>query len=82
VFTFDEKGLFVVDVHETVGTGVAVASERVADQLLPGRLGDRDVVVLHPAMLMRVVDVSPVVACIGLAFVDEHCMKSVWNLEQ
>ncbi|TNN62486.1 hypothetical protein EYF80_027289 [Liparis tanakae] len=25
---------------------------------------------------MRVVDVSPVVACIGLAFVDEHCMKS------
>lgn len=80
--TFYEKGLLVVNIHETVGTGIAVASERVPDQLLPGRLGDRDVVVLHPATLMWVVDVSPVVARIGLAFMDQHRMKPVWNLEQ
>lgn len=78
--TFYEKGLLVIDIHETVGTGVAIASERVPDQLLPGRLCDRDVIVLHPATLMRVVDVSPVVACVGLAFMDQHRVKPVWNL--
>lgn len=80
--TFYEKGLLVVDIHETVGTGIAVASKWVPDQLLPGWLGDRDVVVLHPATLMRVIDVSPIVACVGLALMDQHCMKPVWNLEQ
>lgn len=80
--TFYKKGLLVVDIHETVGTGVAVASERVSDQLLPGGLGDRDVVVLHPATLMWVIDISPVVSCVGLAFVDQHRMKPVWNLSQ
>lgn len=80
IFTFYEKRLLVVDVHEAVGTGVAVASERVPYQLLPGRLGNGDVVVLHPATLMWVVDVSPVVACIGLAFVNKHGVEPVWNL--
>lgn len=80
--TFYEKGLLVVDIHETVGTGVAVASERVPDQFLPGWLSDRDVVVLHPATLMWVIDVSPVVACISLSLVDQHRMKPIWNLEQ
>lgn len=80
--TFYEKGLLLIDIHETVGTGIAVASKRVPDQLLPGRLGDRDVVVLHPATLMWVIDVSPVVACISLAFMNQDCMKPVWNLKQ
>lgn len=80
--TFYEKGLLVVDIHETIGTGVAVASKWVPDQLLPGRLGDRDVIVLHPATLMWVIDVSPVVASISLAFMDQHCVKPVWNLGQ
>lgn len=80
--TFYEKGLLVVDVHETVGTGIAVAPKRVPDQLLPGRLGDRDVIVLHPTTLMWVIDVSPVVASISLAFMDQHCVKPVWNLGQ
>lgn len=31
---------------------------------------------------MWVIDVSPIVACIGLAFMDQHCMKPVRNLEQ
>lgn len=80
--TFYEKGLLVVDVHETVGTGVTVASKWVPDQLLPWWLCDRDIIVLHPATLMWVVDISPVVACIGLAFMDQHCMKPVWHLEK
>lgn len=80
--TFYEKGLLVVDIHETVGTGIAVASKWVPDQLLPRRFCDRDVVVLHPATLMWVIDVSPVVTCISLAFMDKHCVKPVWNLEQ
>lgn len=79
-FTFYEERLLVIDVHETVGAGVAVASKRVPHQLLPRRLGDGDVVVLHPAALMWVVDVSPVVAGVGLAFVHQHCMKPIRDL--
>ncbi|KAG7224685.1 hypothetical protein INR49_011482 [Caranx melampygus] len=60
---------------QTVGTGITVASKGVSDQLLPGRLGDRDVIVLHPAALIRVIDVGPVVACVGLALVDQYCME-------
>jgi len=82
IFTLDKKWLLVINVHETVGTGVAVASKRVPDQLFPGRFSDRDVIVLHPAALVRVVDISPVVAGIGLALVDQHCMKSVRNLHK
>lgn len=78
--TFCKERLLVIDVHETVGAGVTVSSKRVPDQLLPRRLGDGDVVVLHPAALMRVVDVSPVVASVGLAFVHQHCMKSIRDL--
>lgn len=80
MFTFYEERLLVVDVHEAVGAGVAVASERVPDQLLPRRLGDGDVVVLHPAALVRVVDVGPVVARIGLAFVHQHRVKPIGDL--
>lgn len=78
--TFYEERLLVIDVHETVGAGVAVASKRVPHQLLPRRLGDGNVVVLHPATLMRVVDVSPVVAGVGLAFVHQNCMKPIRDL--
>lgn len=78
--TFYEEGLLVIDVHQTVGTGVTVTSKRVSDQLLPGRLGDRDVIVLHPAALIRVIDVGPVVACVGLALVDQDCMEPVRHL--
>lgn len=80
VFTFYEERLLVIDVHETVSAGVAVASKRVPDQLLPRRLGDSDVVVLHPAALVRVVYVGPVVAGVGLAFVHQHCMKPIRDL--
>lgn len=31
---------------------------------------------------MWVIDVSPVVACIGLAFMDQHCVKPIWNLQK
>lgn len=31
---------------------------------------------------MWVIDVSPVVASIGLAFMDQHCMQPVWDLKQ
>lgn len=31
---------------------------------------------------MWVIDVSPVVASIGLAFMDQHCMQPVWNLKK
>lgn len=79
--TFYEKGLLVIDVHEAVGTGVAVASKGVSDQLLPGGHGDCDVIVLHPAVLTWIIDVSPVVTSISLAFVNQHGMKSVRNLE-
>lgn len=82
VSTFYEKGLLVIDIHQTVGTSISVASKGVPDQLLPGGLRDSDIIVLHPAALMWVIDVCPVVACIGLAFMDQHCMKPVWNLEQ
>lgn len=78
--TFYEERLLIIDVHETVGAGVAVASKRVPHQLLPRRLGDGDVIVLHPAALMRVVDVSPVVAGVGLAFMHQHCMKPIRDL--
>lgn len=52
----------VVDIHETIGAGVGHASVRVLDQLLPGGLADDDIVVLHPALVGVVVDISPVVA--------------------
>ena len=80
VSTFYEEGLLVVNVHEAVGAGVAIASERVPDQLLPGGLGDWDVVVLHPAPLVGVVDVGPVVSSIGLALMHQHRMQPVRNL--
>lgn len=60
--TCDEVRQPVVDVHETIGTGVGHASVRVPDQLLPGGLADDDIVVLHPALVGVVVDISPVVA--------------------
>lgn len=82
IVTFNEERLLVINVHQTVGTGVAVAPKRVPDQLLPGRLGDRDIIVLHPAALTGVVDVRPVVACIGLALMDQDCMQSVRNLQK
>lgn len=78
--TFYEKGLLVIDVHEAVGTGIAVASKGVPDQLLPGRLGDCDVIVLHPAVLTWIIDVSPVVTSISLAFMNQHSVKSVRDL--
>lgn len=30
---------------------------------------------------MWVIDVSPVVASIGLAFMDQYCMQPVWDLK-
>lgn len=78
--TCDEVGQPVVNVHQAVGAGVGHAPERVSLQFLPRRLCDADVVVLHPALVGVVVDVSPVVACRRLAFVHEHRMESVWYL--
>lgn len=60
--TCDEVWQPVIDVHEAVGTGVRHASKGVPLQLLPRRLGDADVVVLHPALVCVVVDVRPVMA--------------------
>lgn len=80
--TFYEKGLLVINVHEAVGAGIAIASKGVPDQLLPGRLANSDVVVFHPAVLTGIVDVRPVVTSISLAFMNQHSMKSVWNLVQ
>lgn len=71
----------VIDVHQAVGARVGHASERVSLQLLPRRLGDADVVVLHPAPVGVVVDVGPVVTRRRLAFMDEHGVESVGYLQ-
>ena len=82
ILTLYEEALLVVDVHEAVRAGVAVASERVPHELLPGGLGDGDVVVLHPAVLARVEDVGPIVARNGLALMNQHRMEPVRHLGQ
>ena len=70
-----------VDVHEAVGAGVVVPPNALPLQLFPGGLGHGDVVELEPQGTGLVVDECPVVAAGCLAFVHQHGMQVVGELQ-
>lgn len=70
-----------VDVHEAVGAGVVVPPNALPLQLFPGGLGHGDVIKLEPQATGLVVDECPVVAAGRLAFVHQHGMQVVGELQ-
>lgn len=69
------------DVHQAIGTGIPQAPKGVPLQFFPGCLRHRDVVVLEPTLPGMAVNVGPVVASVGLAFMNQDSMQVVRDLE-
>jgi len=51
-----------VDVHDTVGTGIVVATNTILLNIFPRRLFHGNIVELEPTVVKRTVDVCPIVA--------------------
>ena len=81
VFTCIEVGQLVVNVHQAVSTNISLASIGISFKFFPGRLGNRDVVVLEPDLSRLIIDVGPVVPRVCLSFVNKDCVQAIRHLQ-